>query len=89
MPNMNEVAVRLATSLPLSNLEWRDLHSQLTQENNLTHKQMETFGCILSTEATNAMLLKHEATSTYSDNIVCYGPVSLEILELKEMMLEK
>ena len=32
----------------------------------LTHKQLETYGCVLSTAATDALVLKHQATSIHS-----------------------
>ena len=34
--------------------------------NMLTHKQLEQHGCILSTVATDALVLKHQAISTHS-----------------------
>ena len=34
----------------------------------LTHKQLETHGCILSTVATDALVLKHQAINTHSAN---------------------
>ena len=34
--------------------------------NALTHKQLETHGCELSTAATDALVLKHQAISIHS-----------------------
>ena len=34
----------------------------------LTHKQLETFVCILSTVAIEAMVLKHQAINSHSAN---------------------
>ena len=34
----------------------------------LTHKQLETHGCVLSTVATDNLVLKHQAISTHSAN---------------------
>ena len=34
--------------------------------NELTHKQQETHGCILSTVATDALVLKHQAISIHN-----------------------
>ena len=31
----------------------------------LTHKQLETHGCVLSTVATDALVLKHQAISAH------------------------
>ena len=33
---------------------------------NLTHKQLETHGRVLSTVATDALVLKHQGISTYT-----------------------
>ena len=33
---------------------------------SLTHKQLETHGCVLSTVATDALVLKHQAISIHS-----------------------
>ena len=32
----------------------------------LTHKQLETHGCVISTVATDALVLKHQFISTHS-----------------------
>ena len=32
----------------------------------LTHKQLETYGCLLSTVATDALVLKHQGISIHS-----------------------
>ena len=32
----------------------------------LTHKQLEMYGCVLSTVVTDALVLKHQAISIYS-----------------------
>ena len=32
----------------------------------LTHKQLETYGCVLSTVATNALMLKHQVISIHN-----------------------
>ena len=34
--------------------------------NSLNHKQLETHGCVLSTVATDALVLKHQAISIHS-----------------------
>ena len=34
--------------------------------NMLTHKQLEMHGCVLSTLATDALVVKHQAISTHS-----------------------
>ena len=38
----------------------------LTAIPRLTHKQLETQGCILSPTATDALVLKHQVISIYS-----------------------
>ena len=37
-----------------------------TSLNVLTHKQLETHGCALSTVGTDALVLKHQVISTHS-----------------------
>ena len=37
----------------------------------LTHKHLETHGCILSTVATDALVLKHQTISTHSADQIC------------------
>ena len=37
-------------------------------DNFVNHKQLETHGCVLSTVATDALVLKHQAISTHSAN---------------------
>ena len=36
----------------------------------LTHKQLETYGCILSTVATDALVLKHQGISIYNADLI-------------------
>ena len=47
-------------SFIMANKIWRNSISMLT------HKQLETHGCILSTVATDALVLKHQAISIHS-----------------------
>ena len=37
-------------------------------ENALTHKKQETHGCIVSTVATDALVLEHQAISIHSSD---------------------
>ena len=45
---------------------WQSFHKHLAQ--SLTHKQLETHGCILSNVAADVLVLKHQAISTHSAN---------------------
>ena len=59
----------------------------------LTHKQLETNAYIISTVATDAMVLKHQAISIYNadglaQDIFCTEPVLYKRLFLKWIMLE-
>ena len=56
----------------------------------LTHKQLETHGCILSTVATDALVLKHQAISIYNaDKIIAVlDQFHTEILQLQGTILE-
>ena len=36
------------------------------ESDNLTHKQLETHGCVLSTVAADGLVLKHQAISIHS-----------------------
>ena len=47
----------------MSSAKWQPFCLDL---NVLTHKQLEMHGRILSTEATDALVLKHQAISTHS-----------------------
>ena len=38
--------------------------------NVLTHKLLEKHGCVLSTVATDALVLKHQATSTHIADLI-------------------
>ena len=38
----------------------------------LTHKQLETCRCLLSTEATDGLVLKHQAISIHSADYLLY-----------------
>ena len=42
------------------------LNCLIDNESALSHKQMETLGCILGTVATDALVLKHQAFSIHS-----------------------
>ena len=52
----------------------------------LTHKQLETLGCIFSTVATEALVLKHQAITSISTHnagqIIIVGKFHTEILQL-------
>ena len=55
--------------------------------NDLTwHKQLETHGCIFSTVATDALVLKHQAISIHSADIVLQRFCS-EILQFYKIIL--
>ena len=50
----------------------------------LTHRQLETYGCIFSTVATDALVLKHQVISVHSAEYMCIllDPLHTEILQL-------
>ena len=50
----------------------------------LTHKWLETHGCVFSTVATDALVLKHQAISTHSADwtIIVLHKFHTEILQL-------
>ena len=54
--------------------------------NFLTHKQLETLGCLFSTVATEAPVLKHQSITGISthnaDQIIIVGQFHTEILQL-------
>ena len=50
---------------------FNELESYITDDNgqflkNLTHEQLEMHGCVLSTAATDALMLKHQTVSIHS-----------------------
>ena len=51
----------------------------------LTHKQLETHGCILSTVATDTLALKHQDISIHS---TCKIPTALDQFETKTLHLQ-
>ena len=53
---------------------------------NLTHKQLETHGRVLSSMATDALVLKHQAISLYNADytFIALSQFHTEILQLKE-----
>ena len=57
----------------------------------LTHEYEETHGCILSTVATDALVLKHQTISTHSSYQICivFDHFHRKILHLKQTTLEK
>ena len=56
----------------------------------LTHKQLETLGCILSTVATDALVLKHQAISIYNAEkiIAALQQFHTKTLQLQATILE-
>ena len=50
--------------------------------NGPTHKQLEMYGCILNTVATDVLVLKHQGISTHSTDYTFIGLVSYKNITL-------
>ena len=57
----------------------------------LTPKQRERHGCVVSTVATDALMLKHQAISIHNADLTihCIGPVSYKNIALMEYNIRK
>ena len=58
---------------------------------SLTHKRLQIHGCLLSTEATDALVLKHQAISTYraDGTFIALNQIYTEIVQLQGTTWEK
>ena len=65
-------------------------HICIPWPHQLTHKQLEMHGCILSTVATDVLVLKHQAISIHSADLmsIALDPFQMNILHLHYYKIE-
>ena len=64
-------------------LGWWPLGKWWVDGVNLTHRQLEMHGCVISTVATDALVLKHQAINSYNAGQVLYWTIFIKHFKSK------